>query len=112
MEHALGTDSAIFDRATPENLQSPQFHPGGCDLSFGRNDAARPHTIWILKRSLDLSPGSFEEIYRYDGPSGVEAVPLDFSSVQGSTTITVTDLHPPDPCAFYRFEAEFVPTGP
>ncbi len=110
-DHSL--DPLAPDALHPRHLQAPVFHGDECDIRFGLNDAARPHMIWILKRSPDLMPGSFVEVYRYDGPSGVATVQPGFgANTSPGPYFIVTDQHPPDPCAYYRFEAIFVPPAP
>jgi hypothetical protein len=109
IEHALGTDPFVSDAREPGNLTAPVFASGNAGLTFGFNPDAADHTIWILKRSPDLSPGSFEEIYRYDGPSATGTPATDISAAVGAASIVVTDENPPAGKAFYRFEAEIAP---
>ena len=82
---------------------------GHAAFTFGRNPAAGPHTRWVLKRSPDLSPGSFVEIFRFDGPTATPTNQPGITSIPGANSISVTDTTPPPGKAFYRFEAIHVP---
>jgi predicted outer membrane repeat protein len=113
IERALGNDPLTAGPNEEGNLTTPQFNPSGhATLSFRIGDAARADTIWILQRSPDLSPGSWQEIYRYDGPAFEETTQQDIAAFW-TTTITpnttfahVTDQSPPPGKGFYRFVAE------
>lgn len=117
VEHALGTNPGVADPGNSRHLTPPQINPSGeRELFFGLNPAAGPHTVWILSRSPDLSPGSFAPIFRYDGTTdsltvqpGIEA---RFTPAYAPGMIQVTDTNPSMPRAFYRVEAEFVPPAP
>ena len=111
VEYALGTDPLRFDAANSRTLSAPALNSAGeASLSFGLNLEAVPHVVWILKRSTNLQPGSFEEIYRFDGPSMLETLQLGVESaitpLLAPDTISITDRTPPSGTAFYRFEAE------
>ncbi len=108
VEQALGAGPLVSDSANSRNLTSPAFDASGhAILRFGLASAPVPGTRWILKRSPDLSPGSFTEIYRYDGTSDM-AVP-GVSFVRTASSVTVTDENPLLGGGFYRFEAAFEP---
>ena len=110
VEHALATNPLVSDPAAPGNLTSPVFNASGhATFTFGRNPAAGPHTRWVLKRSPDLSPGSFVEIFRFDGPTATPTDQPGITSIPGANSISVTDTTPPPGKAFYRFEAIHVP---
>ena len=110
VEHALGTDPDSPDPGNPANLTNPVFNGSGhATFSFGRNPAAEPNTIWILKRSTTLLPGSFVEIFRFDGPSVTPTNQTGITSTPSPTSFSVTDTTPPAGRAFYRFEAIHVP---
>lgn len=107
-EQALGTDNFSADPANSGNLTSPVFDASGeLSLSFGINSAAVAGTRWILKRSPDLSPGSFVEVYRYDGVADTAAA--GFGYIRNAAGVLVTDENPPADGAFYRFEAGYDP---
>lgn len=110
IEVALGTDMHVPDSSSNRNLKlGRQSGTGLPQLDFGFNAAAAPTTIWIIKRSANLAPGSFVEIYRYDGPTGTEIFNGTTSTV-GGDSISVVDGNPVlDGRAFYLFEAEHVP---
>ena len=73
-------------------------------LAFGRNPAAEPHTLWRLIRSTTLTPGSFAEIYRYDGPTRT-ATPTGTSATLLPDAFEILDLAAPAERAYYRLEA-------
>jgi hypothetical protein len=109
VEHALGTDPDTSDRGNPANLIAPQFNgSGNAGFTFGRNPAAEANTIWILQRSTTLAPGSFLEIFRFDGPAGILTNQPGITSTPGATMFSVTDTTPPAGQAFYRFKAVYV----
>lgn len=104
-ELALGTDPLLADSGSTRNLAPPTFDAfGHAVLRFGIG-AAVPGTIWVLKRSPDLAPGSFVEIYRYDG--SIDTTASGVTHQRTAVDITVTDANPPPGGAFYRFEAVF-----
>ncbi|MGJ8642878.1 MAG: beta strand repeat-containing protein [Luteolibacter sp.] len=110
IEHALGTDPNISDPGHPANLTSPVFNGSGhATFTFGRNPAAEANTIWLLKRSTTLLPGSFVEIFRFDGPTLTPTNQSGITSIPGATSFSVIDTTPPSGRAFYLFEAVYVP---
>ena len=105
VEYALGTNTAVSDRGNSRNLTTPTINGSGhAVLSFGLNSAAVSATRWILQRSSDLSPGSFTEVYRFDGTTDTNASGI--TVVRTANSVTVTDADPPSGKAFYRFKAE------
>jgi hypothetical protein len=108
LEFAIGTNPLVADAAAPGMLTSPTFtNPGEARMVFGVNPVAAADVIWRLKRSPDLSPGSFTEIFRFDGPSGMEHFVLnEIAATSDSTSITVLDKAPPEDRAFYILEVE------
>ncbi len=106
-EYALGTGVLISDPASPHNPEVIINGSGGIEITFGFNPIAAVDTRWIIERSTDLE--NFTEIYRYDGPTVTGTPQADISDVVGATSITVTDLNPPSPSAFYRFGAQTAP---
>ena len=111
VEHALGLDPLAADTAHAKNLSLPTFNGNGAaTLTFGVNAAAGPHTIWVLRRSLDLQ--SWQEAYRFDGPSMMHIPQTGFTggfdNVLNPAFFVVTELDPP-PRAFYRFEPLVAP---
>jgi len=108
VEQGLGTDPLVSDSINSRNLSSPDFDASGhAFLSFGLASAPVSGTRWILKRSPDLRPGSFTEIYRYDGSVDSAAPGFGFSRTVSS--VTVTDESPFIGGGFYRFEASLEP---
>lgn len=110
VELALGTDPSTPDPAAAANLAFTADLTGNPVIAFGRNPSAPPGTRWVLTRSPDLSPGSFEEIFRFDGSATLP--PAEDSNVGFSvtgTSISVTDKMKLPGKAFYRFEAETNP---
>ncbi len=90
VEQALGTDPLVADPAHTRNLTAPAINESGhAYLSFGLNAASASGTVWTLKRSLDLTPGSFQEIYRYNGTADTAAPGASF--IRTATGITVVD---------------------
>ncbi len=117
IERLHGTDPAVPDAASPRLLSAPVLDgQGRAILKFevvttAPDLASRPR--WSLKRSADLSPGSFQEIYHY-GFYGSYAFTYTGASytrepVGTIDRITVTDTNPPPGGGFYRFEAVFAP---
>ncbi len=105
VEYALGTDTAVSDRSNSRNLTIPTINGSGhAVLSFGLNSAAVSATRWVLQRSPDLSPGSFTEVYRFDGTTDTNASGI--TVVRTANSVTVTDANPPAGKGFYRFKAE------
>ncbi len=103
VEQALGTNPLAYDLTDTRNLAVPaQVALGGVNVSFGRNLNAAPGTVWILKRSIDLE--TFTEIFRFNGITSSSSVP-GITYVVGASLISVVDQTPPQPKAFYRFEA-------
>ncbi len=108
VEHALGTDPLVSDPANSNNLAAPVLNgTGQATLNFGLQPAAATGTRWVLRRSPDLSPSSFQEIFRYDGNSDIAAPGITY--VRTSSKITVTDSSPLSGNGFYRFEAVLEP---
>ena len=108
VEQALGTLPLNADSTDSRNLTAPEFSASGqAVLSFGLNPAAIPGTRWILSRSPDLSPGSFQEIYRFDGISDTPALGISFS--RDGNKVTITDAPPLLGQGFYRFATTFNP---
>lgn len=108
LEQALGTDPYMVDSRNLRNLAAPTFNAVGHPvIRFGCSSSAVSGTRWILKRSPDLSPGSFVEIYRYNRPSESAASGVTF--VRTSSSVTVTDGNPFPGGGFYRFEALLEP---
>jgi predicted outer membrane repeat protein len=105
VEHALGTDPLLPDRGNSRNLTVPTFDGlGRAQLAFGVNAAFTPGTQWVIRRSTTLQPGSFTEIFLFDGAA------YTFNNAQvgvldNGTAITVIDRFPPPGKAFYRLEA-------
>ena len=109
VEQALGTDNFAADSANARNLTAPVIDPSGhAVLRFSINSGAASGTRWIVRRSPDLSPGSFAEIYSYDG-LGTDTAAPGITWQRTASSITVTDLTPPAGQVFYRFEALLTP---
>ncbi len=105
VEYALGTDPAVSDRSNSRNLTTPTINGSGhAVLSFGLNSSAVSATRWVLQRSSDLSPGSFTQVYRFDGTSDTNASGI--TVIRTATSVTITDTNPPSGKGFYRFKAE------
>jgi predicted outer membrane repeat protein len=108
VEQALGTDNFAADPANSRNLAPPVFDASGHTiLSFGLASAALQGTRWILSRSLDLTSGSFAEIYRFDGITDTVSPGVDY--IRSASRVTIADSNPPPGSAFYRFEAVLEP---
>ncbi len=109
VEQALGTDPLVSDAGNPRNLTGPIFDfSGHARLQIGLDSQAATETRWVISRSPSLSPGSFMEIYRFDGSASIAAPGIDFTLAPGRS-ISVTDENPPPGGAFYRFEAVLEP---
>lgn len=79
---------------------------GSPEFTFGRGANALPGTIWRVTRSPDLTPGSFVEIFRFNGTSTIPAAPdANVHFTISTDFISVIDLTPHLDRAFYRFEA-------
>jgi predicted outer membrane repeat protein len=108
VEQALGTDPLVSDPANPSNLSLPSFRGMDGVLTLGFNvGAAVPGTRWIVRRSPDLSPGSFQEIYRFDG-SAATCAP-GYGYLHASGRVVITEENPSAGGAFYRLEAAYEP---
>jgi len=108
LEQALGTNNFTPDSKNSRNLTSPSFNASGhAILKFGLNSTSIHGTRWILKRSPDLSHGSYTEIYRTNGLSDTVAPGFEF--IRGTNSVTVFDENPLARCGFYRFEATLEP---
>ncbi|MCB1226269.1 MAG: hypothetical protein KDK99_10695, partial [Verrucomicrobiales bacterium] len=99
IENALGTDTAA--PTFPSPISPPTFVLTGTPLlTFPKNPAAIPGTVWILERSTDLQ--TFTEMWRYDGLTNTTGL--------SGTTFTITDpTNPRAPQTFYRFRATYQP---
>ncbi|RYD24461.1 MAG: hypothetical protein EOP88_00195 [Verrucomicrobiaceae bacterium] len=106
VEQATGTDS--FE-ANASPLTGPVMleEGGGLSLGFPFDPAAEPGTRWVISRSTDLTPGSFQRIYQFDGLAGTAAEGVTSTRTAGD--ITVTDTDPPAGNAFYRLETVLDP---
>ncbi len=103
VEQALGTDPLVADPTNTRRFATPRFNVAGhAVLSFGIAPAVLG-TGWILRRSPDLSGGSFTEIYRTDGVTDTAVPGVTFE--RSATRVTVTDGNSLAGRAFYRFEA-------
>ena len=99
----------MTDAANKANLAVLQSS-GTVSVTFGFNPAASNTTAWVVKRSLDLLPGSFLEVYRYDGPTDTTTTNIPISVNMTSSSFEVQDLSSPQPTsAFYSLEAELSP---
>lgn len=108
IEYALGTNPAVSDCHNSRNLTLHTLDESGhAVLSFGLNAAAISPTQWVLQRSSALSPGSFTDVYRFDGSSDFAAPGITFE--RSANSITVTDSAPLPGNGFYRFLARIVP---
>jgi hypothetical protein len=105
-EYALGTNPFVSDASAPGLLQL-QIGPDK-QITFGRNPAAVPNTQWVLKRSPNLQPGSFTEVFRFNGPTGISTSTSGVTATIGTSGFTITDPTP-SPRNFYRLETVFTP---
>ena len=105
VEQALGTNPLVSDIGHPQKLSTPTFNGSGhALLGFGLNPVDPViGTRWILKRSPDLTPGSFQEIYRFNGLTDTAGPGIVFQRQSRLINITDTASHPRH--GFYRFEA-------
>ena len=104
VEIALGTNPGTADLGHANNLNVlARNDDGPVSLTFGRSPFAPDGTIWKLLRSTTLEPGSFVEIYRFDGAT--ETLGTNISAIKTNTIFTITDQW--SPRAFYRFEAVY-----
>ena len=114
IERFHGTDPFYPDASDTANLGPPAIDAHGLSvLSFSVGpDTEIPGTQanWRLLRSLDLSPGSFKEIYRY-GSLGEVSIPgvTFYHSPEvndgNKERVTVIDANRTEGSAFYRLEA-------
>lgn len=113
VEQALGTDPLVSDAGAPGNPNISQSVGGVPSVKFGWSEAAKPHTIWLVHRSPDLSPGSWQEVYRYDGPNSLTTLAPGFTGVwhidgTGAGGVTLHDQLSLPGKGFYRVAAELV----
>lgn len=106
IEQATGTDSFVPNTSP---LTGPVMleEGGGLSLGFPFDPAAESGTRWVVSRSVDLTPGSFEPIYQFDGDVDTAVPGITFTRTGGD--ITVTDAAPPEGGAFYRLESVLEP---
>lgn len=110
VEIAYGTNPLLADQPPASATGFFINFFGQPNFSFPRDPDAAASTIWVVERS---SPGldSFQEVYRIDGPSGLETATSDISSSYSGPAdpdVTITDENPPSR-AFYRFRALVAP---
>jgi hypothetical protein len=105
LEHALGTDPLRSDNANTRNLTAPVIGGlGRPQVTFGVNNAALPGTQWVVRRSTTLLPGSFTEIFRMSSTTNTFNN-TQINVIDNGTAVTIIDLLPPFPRAFYHLEA-------
>lgn len=105
-EYALGTNPFVSD-ASAHGLLQVQVGPDK-QITFGSNPAAVLNTQWVLKRSSDLQPGSFTEVFRFNGTTGISTSASGVTATIGTSGFTITDPTP-STRAFYRLETVFNP---
>ena len=89
------------------NLAAPILDSAGdAILSFG-TPSNTPGFAWVLSRSPALTPGSFTEIYRYQGGADIATPGTTF--VRTAAFITVTDANAPSGSGYYRIDLLPVP---
>ena len=89
------------------NLAAPSLDlAGDATLSFGTPPSTSGFA-WVLSRSPDLSPGSYREIYRYQGGADIAASGTTF--VRTAAFITITDANAPAESGYYRIGLVPVP---
>ncbi|MEM9080871.1 MAG: choice-of-anchor Q domain-containing protein [Verrucomicrobiota bacterium] len=117
LETALGSDPDTPDTLNDLNIPAFDFN-GDAVFQFGRNITDAPPGVTLrLKRSLNLSPGSFQELFSitYGDPSDSHILtdPNDgLFLLPSNPNITFTDTDSPTPKAFYRLEADYTPPAP
>ena len=104
LEFALGTDDLLPDPVDGRNLRALAPTGGVMRLAFGRNPTAEPYTLWRLTRSTTLLPGSYTEIFRYDGPTRAATHAGTIATLHPSA-FEITDIATPEDRAYYRLEA-------
>ena len=108
IEFATGADP--FTRRTDSPMLPSAFSDeSGAGITFGVNPDAAPNTIWIVKRSYDLLPGSFIEVFRMDGRDGNQVVSPEFTIDEVGSMIRLIDESMSEPRSFYQFSAMRVP---
>ncbi len=105
-EYALGTNPFLSD-ANAQGLLQVQIGPHK-QITFGRNPAAVLNTQWVLKRSLDLQPGSFTDVFRFNGTTGISTSASGVTATIGTSGFTITDPTP-STRAFYRLDTLYSP---
>jgi hypothetical protein len=101
IEQATGTDNFVPNRGPLTGPMLPQ-EGGGLALAFSFDPAAEAGTRWVISRSVDLTSGSFQSIYQFDGVSETAAPGITFTRTAGD--VTITDSTPSAGAAFYRLE--------
>ena len=96
VEHALGTDPLRPDRNNSRNLTVAHHRRPGPRAAHLRRERRRTprHALASSPAAPTLDPGSFTEIFRYDGTSFFFNN-TQVSVVDNGTTITVIDRVPP-----------------
>lgn len=107
VEHAVGTNPFLPDRREPKYPVFATDGSGSPGITMGLDTAAADDTIWIVWRSTDLV--TFEEIYRFDGPTQIETlangIVANFFPVLNPEQLSIFDTLSPSPRVFYMFEA-------
>lgn len=87
---ALGMDPFGANRDHPGQPKA-FLTANGQGFSFGVNFVATHGLIWIVERSPVLSPGSWEEVYRFDGSQNLETIHADYSANMLADRIRIKD---------------------
>ncbi len=107
LEFAIGTDALRGDSSAPQSLKI-SIDGGTPLLTFGLNNAARPYSRWVMKRSVTLNDFS-EEIYSFNGRTNANVVAPGIFQGSIGGLISVRDQLPNPPNEFYRLEAHLLP---
>ncbi|MEO7099166.1 MAG: right-handed parallel beta-helix repeat-containing protein [Luteolibacter sp.] len=104
IEVGLDTDPLVPDATSPRNLTVSTLDPFGHPVIHFGYGSLPPYfsAEWVLKRSSTLSPGSFQEIYRFSSDSAAPQPGITYR--RDSSGDTVTDTTAPAGGAFYRIE--------
>ncbi|MDF1714780.1 MAG: choice-of-anchor Q domain-containing protein [Akkermansiaceae bacterium] len=105
VEHALGTDPFVSDAGDSANLCLRFNANGQAVLEFGYNTGAIEATQWILERSSDLAPDSWEQVYFSEDPDNGGTTEFDIL-INAAISVELTDITVSNPSGvFYRFRA-------
>ncbi|MGJ8723636.1 MAG: choice-of-anchor Q domain-containing protein [Roseibacillus sp.] len=112
VELILGTDPAVSDATSTQNVTFSFPNSSQSNLLFGRTTGTIPAGAKLtVLRSTTLLPNSFEELASYDATTDQTSVPVGSNDtfVLSGNQFSLLDNSRPSAKAFYRLESEYNP---